>query len=289
MMLGLLISAFNASSALADIVTFSFTGTVSFVNENAFGLNAVVGQSLTGTITYDTSVPDAIPSDPNVGAYTQSAPNGYSFSFAGGTIATTQGASFQVINDAFGVDQINAFAGALTKNGSQVFGSASFFLSDSTMTVYSSDALPPSIVLSSYNVRAGSVFDDSTNGSISFNITGVLVGPTLATIDLKPSSSSNPLNPRANGVVPVAILTDGVIDATSIDPASLRFGATGTEVEARHDVLQDVDGDGYLDLLAQFPISGSGIQCGDTSVTVQGIADGTPFLGTDTIRTVGCP
>jgi hypothetical protein len=285
---GLFVLAFNATSARADVVTLQFTGTVSFVDGNPFGLNPVLGQPVTGIITYDTSFPDGIPSNPQVGAYVEPDPNGYTFSFAGGTIATTSGASFQVLNDAFGVDQINGFSGALALNGTQVFGNATFVLSDASMTVFSSDALPTSIDLLTFIQRAGSVFDNN-GGFVAFNIDGPFTGPTPATIDLRPKSTANPLNPRANGVVPVAILTEGAIDVTTIDPASLRFGRTGTEATARHTSLQDVDGDGDLDLLAQFHIEGSGIQCGDTSVTVQGIAGGTPFLGTDTSHTVGCP
>src|SRR5262249_15362893 len=53
-------------------------------------------------------------------------------------------------------------------------------------------------------------------------------------IDIKPSPTVNPNNPRpinptATGVVPVAILSTAGFDATTVDPSTVRFGATGTE------------------------------------------------------------
>jgi hypothetical protein len=115
-------------------------------------------------------------------------------------------------------------------------------------------------------------------------------------IDIKPDSEVNPINPRSHGVTPVALLGSEDFDVTEIDPTSLRFGPN--EAPPAHDLsdgwphgdaLNDVDGDGFVDLLAHFSTQETGIVCGDTEATLTGEAlDGSSFQGTDSIRTVGC-
>lgn len=72
-------------------------------------------------------------------------------------------------------------------------------------------------------------------------------------VDLKPGSDENPLNPKANGLIPVAVLASAEFDATAIDPSSVRFGVTGTEATPAHSHVEDVNGDGRLDMVFHFP------------------------------------
>jgi hypothetical protein len=82
-------------------------------------------------------------------------------------------------------------------------------------------------------------------------------GPLEVSIDVKPGSFPNSVNPRSNGVVPVAILTTGSFDALTVDAATLRFsGPAGAPIAHSSPHPEDVDGD--------------------------------PIAGTDGIRTVGC-
>jgi hypothetical protein len=109
-------------------------------------------------------------------------------------------------------------------------------------------------------------------------------------IDIKPGSFPNSINPASRGVIPVAILTTDTFDATTVDPLSVQFGpADATEVHGRGH-LQDVDGDGDRDLVLHFATQATGIECGDTSVSLTGVAfDGQEIQGADSIVTVGCP
>jgi len=116
-------------------------------------------------------------------------------------------------------------------------------------------------------------------------------------IDIKPDAATNPINPRAHGVTPVALLGSEEFDVTDVDGTTLRLGPG--EAAPAHDLaagwpygdpLHDVNGDGFTDLLVHFSTQASGIQCGDTEVTLTGqLLDGFPIEGTDSIRTVGCP
>ena len=113
---------------------------------------------------------------------------------------------------------------------------------------------------------------------------------TTVAIDIKPGSLPNSINPKSKGVIPVAILTTGTFDATTVDSTTVRFGATGTEAAPVHSALEDVDGDGDTDLILHFNTQDAGIQCGDTSASLTGETfSGQAIQGADSVNTVGCP
>jgi hypothetical protein len=53
--------------------------------------------------------------------------------------------------------------------------------------------------------------------------------------------------------------------------------------------MEDVNGDGRLDMILQFSVQDTGIQCGMTSASLTGkTVSGQPIKGSDSINTVGC-
>ena len=119
----------------------------------------------------------------------------------------------------------------------------------------------------------------------------VLTSPPIAEVqvDVKPGSAENPINPRSRGVIPVAILTGGGFDATTVDPATVRFGHTGSEAAPVHSFIADADLDGDIDLFVFFKTPDTKIQCGDVSALLTGMTRGGQRIrGADAIRTVGC-
>jgi hypothetical protein len=91
-------------------------------------------------------------------------------------------------------------------------------------------------------------------------------------------------------VIPVAILTRATFDAATIDPTTVRFGATGLEAAPVVSVLTDIDRDGDIDQLLSFRTQDTDIQCGATSASLTGETfSGQEIQGSDAIVTVGCP
>lgn len=109
-------------------------------------------------------------------------------------------------------------------------------------------------------------------------------------IDIKPGSYPNSINvERSKGVIPVAIFGSDVLDVSYIDRSSLRFGpgdATPKHRSGGH--LDDVNNDGYMDLVSHYPVQDTGLVPGDASACVRGmLMNGVDaFVGCDSVRTV---
>ena len=148
------------------------------------------------------------------------------------------------------------------------------------------------------------IFSDLYPGGQFFTIAGdgtlafwgdaafkTFVEPPLlpVTIDIKPGSFPNSIDPRSRGVLPVAILTTATFDAAAVEPATVRFGSTGRETPPLRSALEDVNGDGHLDLLLHFATQATGIECGNTSASLTGKTFGGQWIeGSDSMSTVGC-
>jgi hypothetical protein len=125
-----------------------------------------------------------------------------------------------------------------------------------------------------------------TRVTANFNLEVTVI---TVSIDIKPGSFPNSINPRSRGLIPVAILTTDTFDATTVDALSVEFGPAGATESHDRGHLEDVDGDGNLDLVLHFRTQDTGIQCGDTSASLTGNTfGGVAIRGSDSIRTVGC-
>jgi len=135
----------------------------------------------------------------------------------------------------------------------------------------------------------GQTWSSNPEFDISFQTNVNPVPEPQVQIDIKPGSDPNSINPSSNGVVPVAILTTGTFDATTVDPLSVQFGPNGATEFHGTGHIQDADGDGDMDLVLHFRTRDTGIQCGDTDASLTGqTLGGEAIAGTDAIRTVGC-
>jgi hypothetical protein len=82
------------------------------------------------------------------------------------------------------------------------------------------------------------------------------------------------------------ILSDAGFDATTVDPATVQFGAA--TVPFRY-FFGDEDEDGDTDLIFFFLVGEVDIQCGDTTIRLTGqTTSGQQIEGEGPILTVGC-
>lgn len=136
-------------------------------------------------------------------------------------------------------------------------------------------------------------FDDITLGSATPGEEEP--GAEEIEIDIKPGSDHNPINPNSKGVIPVAILGSAPFDVTTVDVTTLTFGPDGatpahdlTDPIVYADHLQDVNSDGFTDLVSHYRTQDTGIAKGDTEACLTGeTTGGVAILGCDAIRTVG--
>jgi len=108
-------------------------------------------------------------------------------------------------------------------------------------------------------------------------------------IDIKPGSDPvNPVNPESKGVIPVAVLGSMDFDATQVDFSTVEFGpGKASPVHDGH--VENVNGDGFDDMVFHFNTQDTGITCGDTEATLLGETfGGDAFTGTDSVKTAGC-
>lgn len=107
-------------------------------------------------------------------------------------------------------------------------------------------------------------------------------------LDVKPGEFPNVVNPGARGILPVALLGSPHVDVKNVDTNFPLHLGGASPIRQFH---QDVNGDGYQDLVLHYRLEETGIKPGDTSVSFLGKMKGYHamadlFVVTDSIQTV---
>jgi len=109
-------------------------------------------------------------------------------------------------------------------------------------------------------------------------------------IEIKPGVPEQPpINPKSQGSIPVALLSNSGFDALGVDTQSLTFGHSGNEHSLVRCIKEsrDVDGDGRLDLLCHFDNQMTGFEPSDAAGVVKGrMAAGGQFEGRGYLKVV---
>jgi hypothetical protein len=112
-----------------------------------------------------------------------------------------------------------------------------------------------------------------------------VVGAFGVTIDIKPGSNPNSINLpcEGEGVIPVAILTTAEFDAATVDAGTVTF-AEATVVQP---AMEDVDGDGDLDLVLHFKCQEVSVPSDATQACLEGLTyEDMSIEGCDSVRVV---
>ncbi len=131
-------------------------------------------------------------------------------------------------------------------------------------------------------------------------VTGTTSGPVnfvSVSISIKPPAAPPvPMNIGDRGVTPVAILGSSTFDASTVDISSLLLGpgnatvfGPGSPGSNGQADLEDVNNDGFPDLVVHFRSQQIGVQCTDTSLLLTGKTKaGTPIRGSEAIQPTPC-
>lgn len=156
--------------------------------------------------------------------------------------------------------------------------------------------------LGQISVYAANWADASSHGSVT--ITGLKVTGVLwekVGMDIKPGSDPNSVCLKDTGNLPVAILGSSTLDVTEIDPSTLQLGVNPyfVDIATRGPAkapkvafsIEDVNGDGVLDMMAFFSVpdlvSLGGLTETATKLSLTGeMFDGRPLMGEDAVSVV---
>jgi hypothetical protein len=129
-----------------------------------------------------------------------------------------------------------------------------------------------------------------SNGDYTLVISGVSSPVLHINIDIKPGNgeSAAPMNPKAKGKIPVALLGSRDFSVMDVDTASLTFGHTGDEASlSKCSGREDVNDDGTLDLICHFENQLAAFQPTDEEGILKGrLDDGRLFEGRGLLKVV---
>lgn len=139
-------------------------------------------------------------------------------------------------------------------------------------------------------VLNGTDLRGNSNGSYQLIISGVTPAVQMINIEIKPGSDEDaPINVKARGNIPVALLSSKQFDALKVKPESLTFGSKGTETSWLRCAKEglDVNADGLPDLVCHFDNVAAKWEIDDVMGNIKGTTlDGRQFEGSGRLKVV---
>lgn len=139
-------------------------------------------------------------------------------------------------------------------------------------------------------MEMGGTVVEGTELSVEFRVIPEGEVTQLVDIDVKPGSDPNCINLGSEGVIPVAVLTTETFDAADLYQPRLILEGASARMKGKSGNIgsfEDVDGDGDMDLVVQFPTADLQLTEDDTQAILTGLTtNGTAIQGVDSICVV---
>jgi len=128
-------------------------------------------------------------------------------------------------------------------------------------------------------------------GQVAFNMIELYcLDPYPVAIDIKPGSDPNSINLDSKGVVPVAILGSDCFDAGTVDPLTVELAGADVRLKGKSGnagSLEDVNDDGFLDLVVQVYTDQFALTAGATEAVLKAHTyDNLAISGSDWVQIV---
>ena len=126
---------------------------------------------------------------------------------------------------------------------------------------------------------------------VVFNSLRVSFDTTLQVpVDVRPGSPVNPINPRSEGEVVIAVLGSRLLDAQNVDPQSIRVGRNASTIITDSAEMRDINNDGQDDLVFHVRTATLGVLLDDRELCLTGSSyQQRAFSGCDVITVVPPP
>jgi len=112
--------------------------------------------------------------------------------------------------------------------------------------------------------------------------------PDQLEIDVKPGDTQNAIPLRGRGVIPVAVLGAEDFNVEHLDVTTLRFGPSGARpVHRSGGHREDVNGDGFIDLISHYRTSETGLAAGATEADLRAKIGQASFVACDAVQIIG--
>jgi len=214
-----------------------------------------------------------------------------SVTFAGNTTVTTSSAGptpptgFSLGDPPtyYDVTTTATFSGAVTFC---VIYNPALFVDPSSLTLQHFESIAWVDVTTSNNTSTNTICGQVT----SFSFFAIAERLISVSVDIKPGSYPNTINLGSGGTVPVAILSTATFDARTVNPSSVTLASAPVKLTGKGTPMysiQDVNGDGRLDLIVHVTTSAFQVTTTDTLAVLKGkTTGGVSIRGTDTVRVV---
>jgi hypothetical protein len=129
----------------------------------------------------------------------------------------------------------------------------------------------------------------NANGDYTLIVSGVTLAVQQISIDIKPGSGGvAPINPKAKGKVPVALLGSSEFSVEDVDADSLTFGHSGNESSlSKCGSPGDLNGDAFPDLVSHFDNQAAKFDSSDEEAILRGeLESGDKFEGRGWLKVV---